>query len=942
MKLNKKSVIFVSTVLTAMLVLILCIYFIALRFKAYHIIQYEGLAVTNKKLTENLYNTKSKEEKTAKAVKLTEQTVLYKNKLGVFAGEEQKISINIDYPIYVNNNTGILMLSDDYKLYTDHYEIISGYEGSTLSRGVLYNYTDLQRADENTYIFIKNSQDVFFNVSEIKVKTANREYTIPENSMIYFTKTTISYYTLEGENFEYYLIEDIDLGSKITVNEEEQNYENLLKKLELIGVNTQTENNNYQNSLTEDTIIEETNTNTNDDNEIKDDEKPDEDKTNGDNTSTGENEYIYIKPEVSVNSDKANVYTMLFGISINDPAQRISSPITLTAYKGEEIYLRKQIIQSGNIMINGFIPDSKYNIVMQYQYKNEKGQTVEKTIFEKEMQTQKRETLEPIEIEWENGEISSNKITLNNFKILTETFNESVIGITKASIIINNEITYTIPTQLIRELINGQTVNIETTNILESDTKINYEIKFYDLENEEIKIKKNKGQTVTSKQKPQASMQITKQDLTEITLKVTLNNKDSVTISNYYIDIFTLQGQFVRRVELDVSKKEQKIRLNNLAQNQYYVAQLHGTYSLADQVAVEDEVMNKIEFITKPISALGYMNIEIKTEERTESKLQLQVRIDSIATNSELISLLNLITIQLEQEGEEVGKKEFAGNELEKLKNGEVIEFNFENLNSNTEYTLKPNTKINVGGNIEEIETVQQNSATIKTLKKAAVIEIRDQFVTENMIDLEIRVIDQDNAVEKDSIRLEVRDDRNKMVYAERITKNEEFKRSTYNQLEEGKNYTLLFIAEQYNLGDDNTYYQTEKILRRIVIPTESGISGEIKLNSIKRKPEGKNLADMKSKEKWTTLFFNNGYNYMKEYNEETKTLTLGMKGAYRTYDYNLTDYIGEKITISFYAKATNKNDSIYFVTNRGQSTTSSSALLKGYNRNRRNHYNRV
>ena len=78
-------------------------------------------------------------------------------------------------------------------------------------------------------------------------------------------------------------------------------------------------------------------------------------------------------------------------------------------------------------------------------------------------------------------------------------------------------------------------------------------------------------------------------------------------------------------------------------------------------------------------------------------------------------------------------------------------DIHFENLNSNTEYTLKPNTKINVGGNIEEIETVQQNSATIKTLKKAAVIEIRDQFVTENMIDLEI--INEDIEKKKKKIK---------------------------------------------------------------------------------------------------------------------------------------------------------------------------------------------
>lgn len=47
-KINKKTVIFSSTVLLLMLALMLAIYFIALRFKTFHVIQYDGYAISAK------------------------------------------------------------------------------------------------------------------------------------------------------------------------------------------------------------------------------------------------------------------------------------------------------------------------------------------------------------------------------------------------------------------------------------------------------------------------------------------------------------------------------------------------------------------------------------------------------------------------------------------------------------------------------------------------------------------------------------------------------------------------------------------------------------------------------------------------------------------------------------------------------------------------------
>ena len=73
------------------------------------------------------------------------------------------------------------------------------------------------------------------------------------------------------------------------------------------------------------------------------------------------------------------------------------------------------------------------------------------------------------------------------------------------------------------------------------------------------------------------------------------------------------------------------------------------------------------------------------------------------------------------------------------------------------------------------------------------------------------------------------------------------------------------------------------------------------------RKTTGKNLVDVESKIKWYSYCMNTGTYYGKKYEKETNTLTLyaGTKNNSQLYLYDLKDYIGQEITISFKAKTT-------------------------------------
>ena len=199
------------------------------------------------------------------------------------------------------------------------------------------------------------------------------------------------------------------------------------------------------------------------------------------------------------------------------------------------------------------------------------------------------------------------------------------------------------------------------------------------------------------------------------------------------------------------------------------------------------------------------------------------------------------------------------------------------------------------------------------TLKNSAKVEIRNQFVTGNLIDFDVRIEDIDNSVLNNTVRMELRDENNNLISLEELETNQDYVRKTYEKLDENKTYKLRFIADQYNEGSTDSTYKANYLIKEIEIITEPGVSGEIGLTELSRKAIGKNLVDMSSETKWYVYpNFNTGNYYGKEYDEETKTLTLGGHNNYRRAVYDLRKYTGQEVTMSFKAKAVSGSQTAY------------------------------
>ena len=905
--------------LLVVLFIIWITYYIFLRYSPIMNFKYEGYAIRGKNITENLLGTaQSEKDKNIDLAKIEEQGMIFK-KLGTyFAGNKEKTEINLNYPIYINNKNTIYNLNQYITLISKNFEKVAGYPNISITNGKVYNGNNLERTDGKEYIFAKTSEEIYINLKEIKINTTANEYLLPVNSLIALEKNAIKYYKVQNDILVFGEIKDIDYNSQVIIKnienndldtnaqniQDEQNvsnkysYEELLTRLEIIKNDVEKEEIQKEDSTNdngqkeENPITQENETAPNN----QEEQQPENNEQANQNTE-------YIKPEVTVEDFKAEVYTAKSNLHIKDPAVRIVEAPTFEIYKKGKIYLRRTYTNSGDIIVAGLEPKTEYEIIGKYIYKNEEDKKIENKFYKGKITTKGYEALGVIELSKENGEIYNNKIQIKNVKITSSLQEEALKGINKV-VIVANGIKTTLKNDKANMLLQGKEITVETSEGLASKSKIDYEIKFFDKNEVELKVENNKGTTRTSKQEPTARITVKEQDIVSVTLDLKLNNKDSVDLENYKYIVTRANGTIAKEEKL--AKNEKKIYLNDLDSNQYYEIKIYADYNLDDEKGNrKNNEIGKLVFATKPLSTLGSVEMQVEAKNISTTKVKLTYKIDEERTDKRLIQILNEIKIEIVEKDGEVAKTDtLIGEEIEKLQQGEAKEINYETLKSNTKYKIRITSKVKQGNKPEEIP-VTYNYKEFTTLRSTAKVEMQNKFVTGEMIDFDVRIEDKDNAILNNKIRMELRDEKKNLIDLTEIETNKEYVRKTYNKLEENKTYSLKFYADEYNEGSTDETYQINYLIHEVEIITEPGISGKIGLKSMLRKTTGKNLVDVESKIKWFSHAMNTSTYYGKKYEKETNTLSLyaGTKGSSQVYLYDLKDYIGQEITISFKAR---------------------------------------
>ncbi len=882
--------------LIIIVVLITLIYFIFLKYSPIMNFKYEGYAISGKEITENLLGSSAENDSSAnkniELTKIEEQGTIFKKLNDYFVGSKEKTEINLNYPIYINGNSSLYNLSEGSTLISKDFEEVSGYPNLSISEGKIYDGNNLERADAKEYIFVKTTDNIYINLYEIKVKTTANEYTIPVNSLIAFTENSIRYYSVNSNVLVFNQINDVDNNSNVQIVENSYTYKELLTKLGIL----QEESNNTESSNSQENIIEENTANgeVTDDNENNDNEQP-----NTDNNTTDQNGYI--KPEVTADNFTAEVYTAKSTLHIKDPSGRIIEAPTFEIYKDGKIYLRRTFSNSGEIQITGLVPDTEYEVIGKYIYLNENNQKVENTFYEGKFTTKGYEELGSIDIQKENGEIFSNKIQLTKVKITSDLNAEVIKGINQVEIE-TGEIRTVLKNNQVNELLQGKEITIESSEGLKSNSKINYAIRCYDKNGIELKVNNGEGETRTSKEAPTVRVSLKEQDIVNVTLGLKLTNRDNVELENYKYVVTRPNGEVAQEKKL--SENETELLLEDLNQNQYYKISIYADYDLNDNRGKQEQVeIGNLVFATQPISTLGSLELTVENKELTSTTSTIGYKINEDRTDKRLIQILDELTINI-KDGENIVKTDtLTEEEIRNLQQAGTKEIKYENLKSNTTYTIEITGKVQLGNTQEEIP-ITYNYKEFTTLKIPAKVEIRNQFVTGNLIDFDVRIEDINDSVLNNTVRMELRNSSNDLIDLQELRTNEDYIRKTYEKLEENQKYVLRFYADQYNEGSTDETYKVNYLIKELEIITEPGISGSIGLTELSRKATGKNLVDMSSETKWYVYpNFNTSDYYGKEYSEETKILKLGGNGCARRAVYDLREYAGQEVTMSFKAR---------------------------------------
>ena len=916
---TKNMPMFILIGLIAMIIIIALIYYVFLRYSPEQIITYSGYAIEGKTMAENLKSSEiSNIEQYLNLIEVKENDLLYKRLNSYYIGEDDKKEVDINYPMYINEGSTIFNISRNTKLITVNYEEVEGYPEFMLTGGVMYNGGDLTRADGNKYIFLKSEDEIYTNVDKIKVKTATNEYEIKEYSNIYFTEEAIAYYEMQDGYMEYKRIVDIDNNSEITINGETLTYKTFLEKLRVIQLDEQNINNNKDEEVNE---IEENST-------IDNETSTEEENNNNNNANETEEwqEGMWAKPEVSCTDFEAEVYTIKTNLSVEDKAGVITRGVIFEISLDGRLNRRVQATQTGELEITGLQPDTTYEIVGIVYYNDENGNEVEEEFYTGTVTTKSIDTLGTIDFSFQNGTVYPNKIELIHLKINNDINEEVIKGISRLQLEIGG-IEYRLSNDQVNRIKAGEEITYQTSETLTSNSTIKYEITAFDKFGNELKEINNTGETITSKQAPSSSIRATKQDVTEVDLEVTLTNKDNVLLENYRYEITNQSGDKVK--EGTLTKDTETLVFTDLDPNGYYQIIIYGDYDLenGDGKQINQE-LGRGSFVTRPIASLGYMQVRIDDKEVLQNTMNLGISIDSNQTDARLIAILDKVEVVIYDEGKNVNQdnsdtEEQINNEIKRitlskeevelLKTAEEVEIELDQLNSNTKYRIDVITTVKQGS-VEEVVEDKQNLSEVITLKMPAEVQIRNQFVIGDMIDLDIRVEDIDNAVLTQNVRIEVRDEENKLVNLSEMATNADYERKVYEGLEPETTYRIIIYAPQYNIGSTDKTYEADYILKEIEILTEAGISGKLDLLSLEKTPAGKNLIDVASKVNWYEKCFGTENRYGLKYDINTNILTLGETyGNNRLNYYDLSKYIGQEVTISFKAK-TSDTTNMYII----------------------------
>ena len=851
---------------------------------------------------------------------------LYKNKNDYYIGDKKKTKVYLDVPIYSGDNSRVLNYMESNYI-NDRY-----YDTGTLNNVItadknIYNTSVNERIDNDIYLFTKLKQNLYLNNVDITLKLVNEIIVIPSYSIIYFNQDYLNYYYKVKDSLILKKINYIILETKVGILDNTISYEALLTNLGLYSKASSKDNYvpepdkpNYDDSSKDgndnifsdpafDLIIKDT--------DITINEEPDYD-----NNGTVEN---YIRPEVYFDGFTGNVYSASGNLTINDPASRIMTSPTFVVKYNDKTYLRKSFYGNGLAKIIGLLPNETFEVEGYFIFKNQNNETVKRTFYTGNFKTMNLDNLNSLDFKYKINHVFSKKIVLDDLEINNDASDEVLNGLKTITVSLNDQ-EFNLSTDIINKLKSKNQVTYNTPEILESDSLYDGVLKAYDVSGNELVVSNGTFKAKTSKEEPVAYINHIDNDLTFFKANINLNNKDNVVLDNYHYEIYDLNNNLITEEKIDSNKSSVEIMVSNLDSNEVYKVYVIASYDLEDgNGTISNKILVTAQVTTKPISALGYTKFILKQEQDddlTRDSATYSLKINKESTDEKLIALLDRIIVKVRKDDNLIDTIVIDGNDIQTLKELGTYNLSITGLDSCTDYTLEFST-IEKQLNKEYEIPASANITNFKTARTPAYALITNQFTNESIIDFDIKIVDQDSAIQSNRVLVQIHDEQGNYVLLRELKINSTEERITLNKLNTDTNYVIDIIAEGYNEKYTTATYKTNKRLEGSrVLKTKLGVSGTIRLENLLNVVTSKNIFNLS----YTDNFrFDGGSSLNKVTTDvDNRKLSFSAMNGYANYSYYIPEYKDTPVIVKFkakYAEGSN-NEAAYLTVGAGSNTT--------------------
>jgi len=392
-------------------------------------------------------------------------------------------------------------------------------------------------------------------------------------------------------------------------------------------------------------------------------------------TPTNPEDMIWVKPEAELIGDFSSlVYSITHNnLVVTNPQFLHKSGITFEVFDpatGKLVTRKAYGGTTDDIRISGLRPNTTYKVVVTLNYVDVRGVKVSEVLRAGDVVTTlKTDVLPPIGINWSNGEyLYTNKAELVNLQIdnynpNNKMYLDMVQHIAKVEITFSSGDSiesFRLDQKALTRFKEPDLVDFMTPDRLLSNREYTYSYNITDKYGESFRIEGTySGRISTAKKAPTAKIKVEKNEVKDIELSITIENKDKATTENMYFLVRNSNGSIVEtaiyrngvyEAKNDahmLSAETTKIRFDELLDFEVYTIEVYSDYDLADNKGMQiNQQIAKAKVVTASITSLGQAFFNVTIDPITADSATVSLQLNRDRTHQKLAALIDEYDVQ--------------------------------------------------------------------------------------------------------------------------------------------------------------------------------------------------------------------------------------------------------------------------------------------------------